>query len=63
MVVAIDTLEGSETLHDALRVTAGQVLATLPSARLACLNVLRLNRLTVDRTLDERSLLRSAPAA
>ena len=41
-------------LHDALRVTAGQVLATLPSARLACLNVLKLNRLTVDRTLDEQ---------
>jgi serine/threonine protein kinase len=46
VVVAVDTLEGSEQLHDALRVTAGQVLATLPSARLACL--------TVDRTLDEQ---------
>jgi nucleotide-binding universal stress UspA family protein len=54
VVVAIDTLEGTEPLHDALRVTAGQVLATLPSARLACLNVLRLNRLTLDRTLDEQ---------
>ena len=54
VVVAIDTLEGSEQLHDALRVTAGQVLATLPSARLACLNVLRLSKLAVDRTLDEQ---------
>src|SRR5436190_432024 len=54
VVVAIDTLEGSESLHDALRVAAGQVLATLPSARLACFNVLRLNKLAIDRTLDEQ---------
>ena len=27
---------------------------TLPSARLACLNVLRLGRITIDRTLDEQ---------
>jgi nucleotide-binding universal stress UspA family protein len=53
VVVAMDMTEADETLHDALRVTARQVLATLPSARLACVNVLKLNRLTVDRTLDE----------
>jgi eukaryotic-like serine/threonine-protein kinase len=53
VVVAIDLTEDAEPLHDALRVTAAQVLATLPSARLACVNVLKLNRLTVDRTLDE----------
>src|SRR5215468_2139285 len=53
VVVAIDPTEDAEPLHDALRVVAEQVLATLPSARLACLNVLKLNRLTVDRTLDE----------
>src|SRR5258707_12788821 len=29
-------------------------MATLPSARLACLNVLRLGRITIDRTLDEQ---------
>src|SRR5258707_3788055 len=28
-------------------------MATLPSARLACLNVLKLGRVTIDRTLDE----------
>jgi nucleotide-binding universal stress UspA family protein len=54
VLVAIDTLEGSEPLHDALRVAAGQVLATLPSARLACLNVLKLSKLAIDRTLDEQ---------
>ncbi len=53
VMVAIDLTEDAGGLHDALRVTAGQVLATLPSARLACVNVLKLNRLTIDRTLDE----------
>ena len=53
VTVAIDLTEADEALHAALRVAAGQVLATLPAARLACLNVLRLNRLAVDRTLDE----------
>ena len=53
VVVAIDLAEDADALHDALRVAAEQVLATLPSARLACVNVLKLNRLTVDRTLDE----------
>ncbi|MBI5323528.1 bifunctional serine/threonine-protein kinase/universal stress protein [Bradyrhizobium sp.] len=53
VAVAIDLAEEAEVLHEALRVAAAQVLATLPSARLACLNVLKLNRLTVDRTLDQ----------
>src|SRR5215510_10994353 len=53
VVVAIDLSEDAEPLHDALRVAAAQVLATLPAERLACLNVLKLNRVTVDRTLDE----------
>ena len=30
------------------------MLATLPSARLACLNVLKLGRVTIDKTLDEQ---------
>ncbi|QWG15112.1 universal stress protein [Bradyrhizobium sediminis] len=53
LTVAIDTTEGSEQLNEALRVTAERILATLPSARLACLNVLKLGRVTIDRTLDE----------
>ena len=40
-------------MNDELRITAGRILATLPSARLACLNVLKLGRMTIDRTLDE----------
>src|SRR6266702_4595972 len=54
VAVALDTADGAEPLNEALRKTAGQILATLPSARLACLNVLRLGRLTIDKTLDEQ---------
>jgi eukaryotic-like serine/threonine-protein kinase len=53
VAVALDTTGGSDALNEALRVTAQRILATLPSARLACLNVLKLGRVTIDRTLDE----------
>ena len=53
VAVAIDLTDGSPPLNDALRVTAERILATLPSARLACLNVLKLGRITLDFTLDE----------
>jgi serine/threonine protein kinase len=53
IAVAIDLAEASAPINDSLRVTAGRILATLPSARLACLNVLKLGRITLDFTLDE----------
>ena len=53
MVIALDTAEGSLALNEAMRVTTQRILATLPSARLACVNVLKLGRVTIDRTLDE----------
>jgi nucleotide-binding universal stress UspA family protein len=53
VAVALDTAEGTGVLNEAIRVTAQRILATLPSARLACLNVLKLGRVTLDRTLDE----------
>jgi len=53
VAVALDT-EGSDETNAELRRTAADMLAILPSARLACLNVLRLGRLTIDRTLDEQ---------
>jgi eukaryotic-like serine/threonine-protein kinase len=53
VAVALDTAEGSAAMNDALRVTTEKMLATLPSARLACVNVLKLGRITIDRTLDE----------
>jgi eukaryotic-like serine/threonine-protein kinase len=54
LAVALDTTGGAEELNAALRVTADRILATLPSARLACVNVLKLGRITIDRTLDEQ---------
>jgi serine/threonine protein kinase len=54
VAIALDTDEGSGPLNQSLRNTAEQILATLPSARLACLNVLKLGRITIDRTLDEQ---------
>jgi non-specific serine/threonine protein kinase/protein-serine/threonine kinase len=54
VAVAIDTADGSDEINAALRQSAEKVLATLPSARLACLNVLKLGRITIDRTLDEQ---------
>src|SRR5437016_2960914 len=38
---------------ETLRGTTARILATLPSARLACVNVLKLGRITIDRTLDK----------
>ncbi len=54
VAVAVDLTEGSPQLNDALRVAAERTLTTLPSARLACLNVLKLGRITLDYTLDEQ---------
>jgi serine/threonine protein kinase len=53
IAVAVDLAEGSADIKYALRATAERILATLPSARLACLNVLKQARLTLDTTLDE----------
>jgi non-specific serine/threonine protein kinase/protein-serine/threonine kinase len=54
VAVALDTAEASDEMNSALRTTAKRILGTLPSARLACVNVLKLGRITIDRTLDER---------
>jgi len=55
VAVALDTEEASPALNEALRVAAERIMATLPSARLACLNVLKLGRITIDKTLDENA--------
>jgi nucleotide-binding universal stress UspA family protein len=54
VAIALDTAESSAALNEALRVATARILSTLPSARLACLNVLKLGRVTLDRTLDEQ---------
>jgi eukaryotic-like serine/threonine-protein kinase len=53
VTVAVDLAEASSETNDALRTASARILATLPSARLACLNVLKLARITLDSTLDE----------
>jgi serine/threonine protein kinase len=53
VAVAID-LEATSELNDELRITTERMLATLSSARLACVNVLKQARLSVDTTLDEQ---------
>ena len=52
--VAVDLADEFADLNDALRRTAGRILASLPSSRLACINVLKLGRITLDTTLDEK---------
>jgi serine/threonine protein kinase len=53
VAVAIDLDGAPEELSATLRRTILRILEKSPSARLACLNVLKLARLTMDRTLDE----------
>src|SRR5690242_20484517 len=48
LVVGIDTAETSGPLNEALRVTTGRILATLPQAGLACVNVLKRGLVTID---------------
>ena len=52
IAVAVDVGAQPAALAEALRVTVGHVLATVPGARLACLNVLRQNRIALDQSLD-----------
>jgi non-specific serine/threonine protein kinase/protein-serine/threonine kinase len=53
VAVAVDIAEGTEELNGAIQLAAARILATLPKARLACVNVLKLGRIAVDRSLDE----------
>lgn len=54
VMVAIDLDEDSSPVDDALRLSAARLLAALPSARLACINVLKQGLVTLDTTLDEQ---------
>ena len=53
IMVAVDCSDGQEALTEELRVNVKRVLATMPGVRIACVNVLKLNRLTITFTLDE----------
>jgi serine/threonine protein kinase len=53
IAVAVDTGEGSKETNDALRDSSARALTLLPSARLACVNVLKQSYIaTRDTTLD-----------
>ena len=53
IMVAVDLSEDMEPLSDELRTNVRRVLATMPGVRIACVNVLKLNRLTINYALDE----------
>jgi nucleotide-binding universal stress UspA family protein len=52
IMVALDLAPEAESLREALAVAVRRVLAAEPGARLACLNVLRTSRLTIDPDVD-----------
>jgi nucleotide-binding universal stress UspA family protein len=52
LVVAIDLSPGAAPIAETLRTMVTRMLPTLPGARVACLNVLKLGRITLDQTLD-----------
>ena len=53
IMVAVDLSEDMEDLSDELRINVKRVLATMPGVRIACVNVLKLSRITINYTLDE----------
>jgi nucleotide-binding universal stress UspA family protein len=53
VVVALDLSQDWEALNDALRTAAGNVLLAAPEARLACVSVLKTNRIGMDAPVDE----------
>ena len=52
LAVAIDLSPVAAPIAETLRTMVTRMLPTLPGARVACLNVLKLGRLTLDQTLD-----------
>lgn len=52
IVAAVDLSQDYCDIADGVRVMAGRLLAVSPSARLACINVLKLKRLGIDETTD-----------
>lgn len=54
IMVAIDFSDGEEDLAKPLRHTVQQILTRMPNARLACVNVLKLARITLDSSLDAK---------
>ena len=53
VMAAVDLSDGMEHLAEALRQHVARILATMPDVRLACVNVLKLNRIALNYSLDE----------
>lgn len=53
VMVAVDLSNGADALAEALRETTRRVLQSEPSARLACVTVLRTARIGIDTMVDE----------
>ena len=53
IAVAVDLAGGNRVLDDILRSMTARLLKTMPGARLACINVLKLGHNTLETTLDE----------
>ena len=53
IMVAVDFTEGSELLGEELRSYVKRLLAISPGVRIACVNILKLHRLTISPTFDE----------
>jgi serine/threonine protein kinase len=53
VAVAIDLNDGSAELAEALRLTVSRIIEKTPDARIACINVLKINRIALDNALDE----------
>jgi nucleotide-binding universal stress UspA family protein len=53
IVAAVDLSQDYCDIAAEVRTMAGRMLAALPNARLACVNVLKLKRIGIDETLDE----------
>lgn len=53
VAVAIDLQESHADLRAALFTTVQRVMSTVPDARLACLNVMKTNLISMDQTVDD----------
>lgn len=53
IVVAIDLGKQSADLAEALRHQVIHIFKSMPDARIACINILKTNRITLDTTLDD----------
>ncbi len=53
IMVGVDFAASDDTLSEELRAHIRRILYALPGVRIACVNVLKLNRLTITYTLDE----------